>query len=269
MRRNLFTFHLALCLFILILAYSSSTNAMNIQVCLNQEMQSTPTGVLSKQLMALVTRQLPDIQFEFIPLPWARCLKMAEDGKFEAILTGSYTPERDKSLAYPQKADGSLDASKRMFNLGFVLIRRTGSKVNWDGKHFSNLDGPLGAQFGYSIVEYLRKQQNVEVDDGSHTLQAGLKKLLSRRTSGFIVNPFNFERQQWDPEFNGKLEVVTGHMIQKKPYFLILSNQFYANHTDLAVKLWKAIEKSRNSSEFDRLYTKQLDELQTGLNITP
>jgi polar amino acid transport system substrate-binding protein len=249
--------------------WSPPANASTVvRVCLNQEMQGRPTGVLSSQLLAIAGRQLPELKFEFTPLPWARCLKMAELGQFDAVLAGSFTPERAKSLTYPLKTDGTLDASKRMFNLGFVLIRRTGSKVSWDGERFTNLNGPLGAQSGYSVVEYLREQK-IEVDDGNPTVQGGLRKLLAQRISGMIINPFNFEAQLRDPEFNDKLEIVTGPLIQQKPYFLILSNQFYTSHAKVAAKLWKTIEITRNSKEFARLYSKQLEELQAGLKLNP
>lgn len=262
-------FSLAVIAIILCSICSSPANASTIvRVCLNQEMHGRPTGVMSNQLLALVGRQMPELQFEFTPLPWARCLKMAELGQFDAVLAGSFTPERGKSLAYPLRTDGTLDVGKRMFNLGFVLIRRTGSKVNWNGERFANLDGPLGAQSGYSVAEYLREQK-IEVDDGNPTVQGGLRKLLARRISGMIINPFNFEAQLQDPEFNGKLEIVAGPLIQKKPYFLILSNQFHTSHTKIAAKLWKTIETNRNSNEFARLYSKQLEELQAGLKLNP
>ena len=239
-----------------------------VRVCANQETTGTPTGELAAQLMTPVGRQLPELQFEDTPLPWMRCLKMAERGDFDAVLAGSYSADRAKMLAYPQKADGTVDASKRMFNLGFALIRRVGSKVTWNGSQFNHLDAPVGAQLGYSIVEYLRAQQ-VEVDVGSPTVISGLRKLNAGRIATMVVNPFNFEALLREPEFEGKLEMVADPLIQNKPYYLILSNAFVVAHPELAPRLWKAVETARHSAEVGSLYAKYLGQTPSGLRLKP
>jgi polar amino acid transport system substrate-binding protein len=239
-----------------------------VRVCTNQETIGAPTGELATQLMAHVARQLPELRFEYTPLPWTRCLKMAERGDFDAVLAGSYSSDRAKSLTYPQKADGSVDASKRMFNLGFAVIRRVGSKVSWNGNQFSHLDAPVGAQLGYSIVEYLRSQQ-VEVDVGSPTVVNGLRKLNAGRISAMVVNPFNFEASLHEPEFTGKLEMLIDPLIQNKPYYLILANGFVAAHPEQAPKIWKAVEAARQTAEVGNLYAKFLGQTQSSLRLKP
>lgn len=260
---------LALLGWVLLLALPFSASAAEtLRVCVNQETRGTATGEMATHLMTQVARQLPELQIEFTPLPWARCLKMAERGDFDAVLAGSHSPERAKVLSYPYKHDGSLDTSKRMFNLGFALIRRVESKLTWDGERFRHLDGPVGAQHGYSIVEYLRSQ-NVEVDEGSPTVLGGMRKLIARRIAGMVVNPFNFDAQLQEPEFAGKLELVADPLIQKKPYFLVLSNQFTTDRPDMPARLWKAIELARNSQDFANLYAKYLGQSQASLRLRP
>jgi polar amino acid transport system substrate-binding protein len=255
--------------FVVALVWATTAQAGDVvRVCTNQETRGTPTGEIAAQLMANTARQLPDLQFEYTPLPWTRCLKMADRGDFDAVLAGSYSPERAKGLAYPYRADGTVDASKRMFNLGFALIRRVGSKVTWNGTKFDHLDAPVGAQLGYSIVEYLRSQQ-VEVDEGSPTVVSGLRKLNAGRISALVVNPFNFEAQLHDPEFAGKLEMIADPLIQSKPYFLVLANTYASAHPTVGSRLWKAVETARNSSEISNLYTKYLGQTQSGLRLKP
>jgi polar amino acid transport system substrate-binding protein len=239
-----------------------------VRVCTNQETIGAPTGELATLLMAQVARQLPDLRFEYTPLPWTRCLKMAERGDFDAVLAGSYSADRAKDLTYPQRADGSVDASKRMFNLGFAVVRRVGSKVNWTGSQFNHLDAPVGAQLGYSIVEYLRAQ-NVDVDVGSSTVISGLRKLNAGRIAAMVVNPFNFEALLHEPEFEGKLEMVVDPLIQNKPYYITLGNGFVASHPELAPRLWKAVETARQTAEVGNLYAKHLGQTQSSLRLKP
>jgi polar amino acid transport system substrate-binding protein len=254
---------------VVLLACSPPALAVDrLRVCVNQETIGTPTGDMASQLMTQVGRQLPELQFELTPLPWARCLKMAERGEFDLVLAGSHSPERAKLLSYPQKADGSVDNGKRMFNLGFAMIRRVGTKIRWDGERFQHLDGPVGAQHGYSVVEYLRAQ-HVEVDQGSSTILSGMRKLIAGRISAMIVNPFNLDAQIHEPEFEGKLELLANPLIQKKPYFLVLSNPLNASRPEMGPKLWNAMEVARNSLEFTNLYSRYLDKAQPGLRLKP
>jgi polar amino acid transport system substrate-binding protein len=239
-----------------------------VRVCTNQETIGAPTGELATQLMGHVARQMPELRFEYTPLPWTRCLKMAERGDFDAVLAGSYSAERARNLTYPYKADGSVDASKRMFNLGFAVIRRVGSKVVWTGSQFNHLDAPVGAQLGYSIVEYLRSQQ-VEVDVGSSTVASGLRKLIAGRIAAMVVNPFNVEALLYEPEFEGKLEMVVDPLIQNKPYYMILGKGFAAAHPELAPRLWKAVEAARQTAEVGNLYAKFLGQTQSSLRLKP
>jgi polar amino acid transport system substrate-binding protein len=61
-----------------------------------------------------------------------------------------------------------------------VLVRRKGSRVDWDGKHFANVDGRIGFQLGYSVGDFLRAQ-NVPVDECSQQADELLQKLLAVR----------------------------------------------------------------------------------------
>ncbi len=243
-------------------------SAETLRACVNQETKGTPTGTLGNFLMAQVSRQLPEIQIEYTLLPWARCLKQVERGDFDMVLTGSHSAERAKSMAFPVKADGNPDPSKRMFNLGFAVIRRTGTKVVWDGERFVGLEGQVGAQTGYSVVDFLRAKQ-VDVDPSSPHVANALLKLVAGRIGAVVVNPFAMTGELREPEFAGKLELLGEPLIQKKPYFLILSNPLVAARPELAARLWKAVEQARNSTEFGALYAKQVEIPQAEFRLKP
>ncbi len=251
----------------LLLGLPGAGAAQDLRICVNEEMARNDTGRIAEELMAGVRRSLPSLRAQTTPLPWPRCLKLAELGEFDAVLVGSHSPERAKTLAYPLRADGSLDASKRMFNLGFVLVRRTGTPVSWNGERFLNLDGPIGVQRGYSVIEFLRERQ-LAFDDGITAVQIGLQKLLLGRVAGLLVNPFNLELDELPSELKGKIEVA-GPLIQAKPYFLILSRAYAQANPEFARRLWAAVEQARGTPEFKRSYARRLDGLQDGLNLSP
>lgn len=239
-----------------------------VRVCTNQESTGTTTMRLAMHLMTQVRMQFPAIIFEYTALPWKRCLFKAEQGEFDAVLTASFLPERAKRLVYPHNADGSLNANKRMFNLGMAMIRRAGSSVTWDGEQFVNLDGPAGVQLGYSIGEYLRTH-HVEVDDGSPTVVSGLRKLSVGRIGVFVFNPFNLDAEINDASYASRLELVTNPLVQKKPYFLIFSNQYNTAQPDMPPKIWGALELARNTGTFKTLYTQQMGPALKNLDLRP
>lgn len=239
-----------------------------VRVCTNQESTGTSTMRLAMHLMTQVRIQLPAIIFEYTALPWKRCLSKADQGEFDAVLTASYLPERAKRLIYPYNADGSLNANKRMFNLGMAMIRRVGSRVSWDGEQFVNLEGPAGVQLGYSIGEYLRAH-HVEVDDGSPTVVSGLRKLSAGRIGVFVFNPFNLDAEINDASYASKLELVANPLVQKKPYFLVFSSQHNTAQPDMPSRIWSAMELARNTGAFKTLYTQQMGPALKNLDLRP
>lgn len=264
--RGLLLAGLAVLVTLLVLAAPARAERQ-LRLCLNQEMDRNDSGKLAYALMAQVGRQLPGLRLSFTPLPWARCLRMAEQGEFDGVLAGSFSAERARSLHYPLKPDGTPDASLRMFNLGFVLMRRSGHPIEWDGERFLHADGPIGVQRGYSVAEFLRERK-IPVDDGNLTVQGTLNKLIHGRVAGALVNPFNADMDTARLEGAERLEMV-GPLIQKKPYFLIFSRQLGEDQPALCQEIWRAVEQARGSAEFRRLYELQLAQARSGLVLSP
>ena len=119
-----------------------------------------------------------DIQFEFQSIPWKRCLAQLKANAVDGAFAVSYKPDRRELGEYP--GGDNIDPSKRMHTDTYVVLRRKGSKVEWDGKRFSNLDGAVGFQLGYSVGDVLRAQ-NLEVDEGSQRADELEQKLLAGR----------------------------------------------------------------------------------------
>ncbi|WP_171014016.1 transporter substrate-binding domain-containing protein [Chitinivorax sp. B] len=225
-------------------------------LCYNDELVASNTRELAFGVMARLEARLPSIKFEYNAMPWKRCLKLAETGQLDGVVSGSHSPERAKVLAYPYKPDGSLDASKRMYELGYVLVRKVGSNISYDGQQFVNLNGSLGAQQGYSIVEHLRAQ-GLTVDDGAKSAQDTLQKLMIGRVAGVLINPLDASDLGMHLAWRGKIERA-GKLVMQKPYFLILSQAFAQNHPELAKQLWTLTEQIRQSSDFQSLYGRQM-----------
>lgn len=252
-RRAAFTTLLAL-----LLAGPGAARAA-ISICFNQELNDPAAQPVAVELVKAVARRAPELDLRLVPLPWARCLREAAAGEHDGVLAASYSPERAVGLVFPLRPDGQLDDTRRMFALGYWLLRPVGAAIGWDGQRFSGLGGtslPLGAQRGYSIADFAR-QHGATVDDGSPTAGAMMKKLALGRLSGVLVSQAHAHDLTGDPQWAGKLEAA-GPPLLRKSYFLACSRRFAEGRPLVAERLWLLLSQERESPAFKRLYRSQL-----------
>ena len=127
--------------------------------------------------LCVVARRL-ELDLDVQSMPWKRCLAQVEVNALDGVFAVSYQSERENLGVYP--GGGAADVSKRLHSDSYMLIRKKGSAVRWDGRAFSSLNGVIGCQLGYSICKHLRKP-NVAVDEGSQKADELVQKLLARR----------------------------------------------------------------------------------------
>ncbi|MYM68092.1 transporter substrate-binding domain-containing protein [Pseudoduganella sp. FT55W] len=204
-------------------------------------------GGLNFELLKLVEQRL-NIHFDFQSIPWKRCLAQLKANAVDGAFAVSYKPDRRELGEYP--GGENVDASKRMHTDTYVVLRRKGSKVEWDGKHFSNLDGAVGFQLGYSVGDVLRAQ-NLEVDEGSQRADELVRKLIAGRLAAAAVGGSDAAGLMRGP-LAPQLEQLPIPIIEK-PYFLILSHALVASKPQLAARIWSAVEQARNSAAYKKL----------------
>lgn len=205
------------------------------------------------EVLRLVEQQVP-IKVVFLRLPWKRCLVELGAGRVSAI-EASHKKDREKLGAYPRDIDGVVDSSKRLTSETYSLYTRKGSTLRYDthSKQFLNLKGSLGAQFGYSIVEELRKNgHNIEESESTFT---NLQKLAIGRVEGIITqdSQTDFQIKKYPIKFASI--VKTEPPIKTKPYYFIISHQFAEKYPKLTQQIWDTVAKLRKT-KLPELYTK-------------
>ena len=204
-------------------------------------------GGLNFALLKMVEQRL-DIHFDYQSIPWKRCLAQLKANAVDGAFAVSFKPDRRELGEYP--GGDRPDTSKRMHIDSYMLVRKKGSAVDWDGKAFHNLNGPVGFQLGYSVGDVLRAQQ-LEVDEGSQRADELARKLIAGRVAAAAVggsDANSLMRGTLAPQ----LEQLPVPIIEK-PYFLILSHALVAGRPQLAARIWNAIEQTRNSAEYRKL----------------
>lgn len=204
-------------------------------------------GGLNFELLKMTEQRL-GIHFDFQSIPWKRCLAQLQANALDGAFAVSYKADRRALGVYP--GGEQADPSKRMHIDRYVLLRRKGSKVEWDGKALRNIDGPVGFQLGYSVGEVLRGL-GVEVDEGSQRADELARKLIAGRLAAAALGGSD-ARTVMNSAMARELEVLPVPLIEK-PYFLVLSHDMAAKRPQLAQRIWTAMEQARNSPAYRKL----------------
>ncbi len=190
------------------------------------------------------------MRLEFRALPWKRCLAMLQANEVEGAFAASFSADRLEVGVYP--GGKTPDAAKRMHVDRYMLLRRKGDALSWDGKSFKNLNGAIGSQLGYSIGAQLRAM-GVNVDEGSQDPLSLVRKLIAGRISAAALGGSDaaglMSSQPW---LAAEVEVLP-IALTEKPYFLMLSHAFVKAAPASAARLWDAIEEVRNSAPYRKL----------------
>ena len=204
---------------------------------------------LNIEILDRVAQKL-GLNFVYRKAPWQRCFDALKRGEIDGIVGVSYKAERTQYGSYP--GGQTPDVRKRLNYDKYVLVRRKGSPVLWDGKTITGLDGAIGTQFGYSVTELLFSQ-GVRVDQGSPGGAELLHKLSLGRVAAAAMLEGEAKALLASSEFQGEnLEIIPIPLVEK-PYYLLLSNRLAQHRGDLASAIWNSIEIVRETAEYQRL----------------
>jgi polar amino acid transport system substrate-binding protein len=241
---------LALCLFCAGAALPAAA-ADKLSICFENKVvlpwRTVERTGLNFEMLSRVSART-GIDFDFRQLPFKRCLAKLKANEVDGAFSVSYSDERRAYGAFP--GGGVPDAKQRMHVARYFLVRKKGSMLEWDGKHFYRLDGKISFQLGYSVGELLHAL-NVPVDESSDSVHNVGRKVIAGRVAGAAMidsDAYALMRGPLAPY----LELVATPLAEK-PYFLMLSNALVKSRPELAERVWKGIEEARNAKDYIKL----------------
>ena len=172
-------------------------------------------------------------------LPTLRVLHATELGDVDAALFYSWTAERASKLSYPMLHD-QLDPRRRLATLNYVLYRRLGSDVRWDGTQLQPKGCAVGYNEGWSIVDYL-KQHHISAHPGK-----GAEQLLKLLAKGRLCAYATLE-EAGDAAIAaqpGQFEKISPPLA-RKDYYLLFNPAYYQAHQSQVEALWTRIGELR------------------------
>lgn len=201
---------------------------------------------LNFELLQRVEAKLK-LTFDYKLLPWKRCLVMLKANQLDGAFSVSFTEDRRNFGAFPGTPP---DVNKRMNYARYFLVRRLGSKADWDGDRFHNIEGKISFQLGYSVGDMLRAHK-LAVDETSDSLHKVGRKIVAGRVSGAALMDSDMEMLMAGP-LGGQLDVVPTPL-SERAYYLMLSERLVREQPQLARKIWDSVEQVRNSRAYGRL----------------
>ncbi|WP_374352233.1 substrate-binding periplasmic protein [Chitinimonas sp.] len=206
-------------------------------------------GGLNVTMINMVARQI-EIPIRIERQPWKRCMAMLQAGQFDGAFKASFVEERMAFGQYPMLG-GKPDPARRMMSETYHFYRLKGALVTWDGTQLSKLDGPVGAQSGFSIVSYLRGMA-LEVSDSTKSVEAILRMLEVKRLGVAALQTGAAEAVlRKSPDWQRKIERIEP-AIQTKPYYLMLSHALAQRSPALTKQIWDAVATVRESPDYLR-----------------
>jgi polar amino acid transport system substrate-binding protein len=201
---------------------------------------------LNIELYNIILNKLK-LQATWVRAPFSRCLILLQNGEVDVINAVSYQTAREKFGRYPFKNE-KIDIQKRLkFDSyhAFVHVTDDAQWLNGDFIQLSNK--PVAIETGASVKSLLNKL-NIQVLELPHPEHA-FGMLEKQRVAAVITNSNNGNK------YASAVIKKLPESVQNKPYYLMISNQFYDEYTELAERIWME-SKNLHISTYQRIVGK-------------
>ncbi|WP_438465473.1 substrate-binding periplasmic protein [Marinomonas sp. PE14-40] len=254
--------------FTLFIFFTSSLHALTLTFAFEDKQQppyylGEGSKVLENQpgiaveMLQILDKRMPEFEIKFIRMPWKRALYSLKSNRVDGIFNASYKTERLDFGWYPTKdfqLSGPIDTDRRITSISYSLYHLKSSPINWSGDWQDLKTELVGAPLGYSIVGDLQKK-GIKVEQSSST-KSNLLMLSTKRMKVVALQTVTADSflssQSKNTNYNA-IEKLSPPLVSK-PYYLMLSKSFVAEHPTLSQKIWNEIKLIREEHS-SALYT--------------
>lgn len=193
------------------------------------------------------------LNFEYIRLPWKRCLFEAQSGKIDGVLAASFNKERAIWGIYPTDSNGNLDREARFHTDSFHVYVRKDSAIQFKGGKFENLGtNQIGVQLGYSVGSDL-KEAGYAIHSSFASPLDLLKELDYSSLQVAVLQNYEAARTiAENPKFSKNI-IRLEPPFKIADQFLLFTKSFYQKNEELSKNIWQAIAPARKSLEYKKL----------------
>lgn len=227
----------------LLLTLACDAHALTLRLCtLDQPFppHTMPDGSGVAQVLLRQAAREEGITIENSVAPRLRCIAQLKSGEVDGVLA-AFLPERMAYGIFPMTG-AVADATRALSMVRYVVYRKKGSSVQWDGSSFSGMDArPVGLQAGLAVAQRLR-QTGVTVDEGAKSIAQNLEKLVRGRLQAVVA--LEGESQPLVERLGDHIEVLP-KVFDANPIYLQVHPAYYAANREAVEKLWNAVRRLR------------------------
>lgn len=202
---------------------------------------SHPTYEAAGQRLVRLAVEAHGMALEFIPRAWKRCLLGVHQGLYDGVIGTTATPEYRAYLAFP-RAQEQVDIRRALGTTTMMLYRRVGSRANWDGQAFQNLDGPLLYLSGRSALGHMIESAGGQGLDYARTPEQLALMMFNGRGSLAIDHQIDVERISQMPAYLGNFEILPKPFAEAAIYFAV-GLDVYRQQRSLFESIWWEISR--------------------------
>ncbi|MGB9992524.1 substrate-binding periplasmic protein [Massilia sp. SM-13] len=179
--------------------------------------------------------------------PYLRCLAEISSGQADGYPSAAIA-NVTKDLVFPRSPKAP-DAAHATVTTRVMVYRPSGSTVNWDGKQFSGLTGPVLHDRTTVLVAQRLQALGVAADNNAKNSEASFSKLLLGRGALAISFEASAAPLMAQPRYASKIEMLPVPFYVEN-YYLAVSRSVYAGHGAKVDALWEAIARVKHSPEY-------------------
>lgn len=198
-------------------------------------------------IMQVLTDSVADdlgVTVEVVALPWKRCLESLRSGKIDAMIGGADLPFTRELAVFP-KHGSEADTNRSLGTARIMLVKRSGSDVDWNGKEFINLLKPVAVAMGTQMMITAVETASGISDQGGKTDDQNLRKLIQNRVD--LMAGYEYDLKDLiEKSYPGVVTVIPQPLVETH-YYLAFSKQFYSRNSQLAEVFWNRIATDRAS----------------------
>ena len=228
-----------------------SAHAAPLRICYEDVPQrpwTMPDGSgLNFQLLQSVAGQTND-RFEFLAMPWKRCLENLSRGEVDAAIGTTDAPERRAIGVFPTLPNGQGDASAALYEDNDNVFLRVHGAASWDGRKLAVPKGAVTVPRSYYLGDTLRRQ-GYTVDDGIKSAEEGLRRLSGGGSDVAVLLGHEAEALARAPEFASYVaeEPAPYDTVQ---FYMAASRAAYDRDPKRFEAIWAGIRRVRQSPDY-------------------
>lgn len=189
-------------------------------------------------------------QVSIVALPWRRCQSDVAAGRQDGMLAVAANDYALANFVFPRRGT-EVDTSRAVVNAPFVLLRRQGAGVSWDGRQLRGLQGPVLYPHGYNDIAARLAQLGIAGESGATTNEQNAKKLLVGRAQLMAIYQGDAHKLLAQSKFTGLLEQLPEPLGTSLSY-LAVGKDFYARNSALQEQFWNELTQTRLSEAYRR-----------------